>query len=169
MEGAAAVWIGLAISAVGTASAMHNASRARSDARRAERARQRQIALQNARERSKAVAMERRQRAAIEAQADATGTAQTSSAIGAIGSLRSSTAANISFADQLSSLEQQRQSALSSSSRYQGRAATAAAIGNLPTQFGFSPQASLQQLFGAPSTSMSAPMPIPTQTTTPQF
>lgn len=139
--------IGLAITAYGTYRSQEAQAAARKNRKDARRAAQRQAALQNARERTRAIAEGRRRRAQLEAVGEAQGVGQSSSVIGAGGAFQSDLASNLSFQSSLGGLEQRKQSALGRAADLQSQAGTFGAIASVPSQFGFGTQSSFRQLF----------------------
>lgn len=140
----------LSITAATTVAGVQQQRRATAESRSARRAQQRQASLQNARQRAEAIAAERRQRAAVIAQTEAAGASGSSSAVGAIGSLRSNLAGNLSFANQIEQLENQKQAHLNAAGAAQSRAATFGALAQLPGQFGFDPASTMRNMFNQP-------------------
>lgn len=119
--------------AVGGAMAQRKAAKA---ARRAQAAEQRRADIANARERRAAIRNARMARASVEAQATNTGLGDSSALAGSVANIQSSLGADVSFLDQNIQLSQQASAANEEAAKWQSRAATAEAIGNLAGKAG---------------------------------
>lgn len=105
--GGPAVAAALGIAAVGTAASIQQSRQARKASKRAARAQQRISERQNQRERLKQLRESQIARAQVTASAAQTGTLGTSAFEGGVASLQSQAAGNISFINQIESLQQQ--------------------------------------------------------------
>lgn len=123
----------LAIAAVGSAV---QSRKARKEQRKAEKIQAKSAALQNARARRKEIQRGRRARAAIIAQGGAQGLGAGGSQVaGATGSVQSQTASNVSFLNQLESLDQARFGRLSKARDFESNAQTFQAVGQAAGSF----------------------------------
>ena len=98
--------------------------KARKQQKKASRLQGKQAELQNARSRRQQVAQARRLRAQTVAQGEAAGVSGGSQVAGAVGSLQTQAASNVSFLNQLEGFDQARSSALESAGRNAARAQT---------------------------------------------
>lgn len=97
--------IGLIIGAAGTAKSIKEGRKAEREQKKATKTRANEAAQRNARARRQQVAQSRRARAATIAQGEAAGLSGGSQVSGAVGSLGSQEASNISFSNQLESFD----------------------------------------------------------------
>jgi len=117
---------GVAVLALATGASQQR--KAAKSQRRAQKVQVRRADIENARQRRQQVVTARRQRASAIAQAEASGISGGSQIAGAAGSVQTQSASNISFLNQLESLDRTRFSALSDANTFQGRAGLAGSI-----------------------------------------
>ena len=125
----------VAASIASTAYGIDRQESAARDQRRAMRAQQRAAAIQNARERRQAIAQSRVASAQIENRAAAIGIAGSSAPSQVQSSIQSQLSSNLSFQNQLSSLDRQRFSSQYSALRNESRANSGFAISGLSSSF----------------------------------
>jgi len=148
--------VGAGVSAQQQYAARQDQKRAEKKQRKAERIQQRQAEIQNARERRRAIARQRSIRASALASAEGAGVSGSSAIQGAIGSLDTQLASNVSFQNQMMAHEQDRFNAITrrndfinASNQHISNASTAQAIGSAPEQLGFgSTGQNLAKVFG---------------------
>lgn len=135
-----------AAAAASTAAAVGGTVASIQQSRRAQRAQEKaasvdraQAEIANQRAIRQQIIRSRAQQAQLQAQGVATGTTDSSSQAGGIGSAQTQTAANVGFARQTQAAGRAVNELTTRASGYQGRAATFGAVANLPTQFGFDP------------------------------
>jgi len=93
--------------------------------------------LANARQRRRALVESRRARASAVSEGVSAGVSGSSAVAGAAGSVQTQGATNVSFLNQIESLNVARLGHLNKAASATGKAATATAVGSLPGQLGF--------------------------------
>lgn len=117
-----------AVAVIGLAFSVSESRKAEKQREKAVEVQEKTSALQNAKARRQQVAQSRRLRAAAIAQGEAQGVSGGSQVAGAVGSVQTQTATNISFLNQLEGFDRARFGALSSAQSFEASAGIARSI-----------------------------------------
>lgn len=139
--------IALGVSAIGTGVGVVQGARAQRQQEKSDAVGRAQAEIANQREIRKAIAAGKVQRAAVSAAGQAQGAGRSSSVAGALGAAQTQSAANIGFARTTQAANDAQNAALGRARGFQASSQLFGAVAQLPTAFGFGPEASAQQIF----------------------